>query len=158
MRVYEIDLSDVKITSKGQLVLYAIIDHANNKTGECYPSLKTLAKETKLSLSSVQRGIKELLLAGLIKKKARFRAENGSQTSNLYILVKEITERVKTAIENADKLLKAKQEYMKNRSAALEAKKKQVKMSDISSIKTMWNNFALKFQYLNRGPGQFEQP
>jgi len=51
----------------------------------CFPGLKRIAQECGISISSVQRAIRELLKFGLVKKQARHR-ENRSQTSNLYIL------------------------------------------------------------------------
>jgi DNA-binding MarR family transcriptional regulator len=51
--------------------------------GECWPGIKTIAKDLGLSRSTVKRAIADLEKHGYIEKKARYR-ENGSYTSNLY--------------------------------------------------------------------------
>ncbi len=121
----------IKLTANATLVLHALLDRANSKTGECFPSIKTIAKDTNLSKSSVQRGLKELLTAGVIVKKARFKAGSGAQTSNLYTIVRTAKERMDAAVENTKKLLKDKEDYIKNRLLAIEERRKQVSVDEI---------------------------
>jgi len=54
-----------------------------DKGGECFPSLKTIAKELGISPQAVHRQIKNLERLGHIKITTRFR-KDGSQTSSLY--------------------------------------------------------------------------
>lgn len=44
-----------------------------NKDGECWPSVKTIAGDIKLSPATVRRAIKDLRNAGLIKNEQRDR-------------------------------------------------------------------------------------
>lgn len=64
-----------------QLVFFWLCDYADKK-GVCFPSRKTLSKDSSLSLPTIDRSIKELCILGLITKTKRF-SEN-EQLSNLY--------------------------------------------------------------------------
>ncbi|WP_324824308.1 helix-turn-helix domain-containing protein [Sinanaerobacter sp. ZZT-01] len=72
------------LTIKARTV-YVYLAHRSNKMNTCFPGLKRIAQECGISVSSVQRAIRELLEFGLLKKQARHR-DDRSQTSNLYIL------------------------------------------------------------------------
>lgn len=65
-------------------VLIALANATNHHTGLCCPSLKRLAAETDLSVSTVQRAIDGLVEMGLVVKSERQRT-NGSTTSNAYM-------------------------------------------------------------------------
>ena len=54
--------------------------------GKCWPGIKTIASDMKLSRSTVKRALDDLCRAGLLQKDPRWR-ENGSLTSNLYHVV-----------------------------------------------------------------------
>lgn len=58
---------------------------ADNKTGACFPSRKTLAMRSRLSVSTLDRALKELDDSGAIEVKVR-RSEAGDYTSNLYVV------------------------------------------------------------------------
>jgi predicted transcriptional regulator len=57
----------------------------SNAEGECWPAIKTIAKDTSLSVSTVKRAIADLICCGLLSKEYRYR-ENGSNSSNRYFL------------------------------------------------------------------------
>lgn len=65
--------------------VYMYLKDRSNKNGECWPAIKTIAKDTSLSVSTVKRAIIDLIDYGLILKEYRYR-ENGSHTSNKYFL------------------------------------------------------------------------
>ena len=58
----------------------------SDKNGQCYPAIGTIARELHLSRRTVERAIQDLLQAGLIEKKQRWR-ENGGRSSLLYTLI-----------------------------------------------------------------------
>lgn len=62
-------------------VLLALANCHNHHTGQCNPRLKRIAKETDLSVSTVQRAIDGLVAMGLVERIQRKR-ENGSLTSS----------------------------------------------------------------------------
>lgn len=68
-----------------KLILMALADNADDH-GYCWPKLKTIAAKCSTSERTIQRTIKTLLTAGMLKKDARFDA-NGRQVSNGYTLV-----------------------------------------------------------------------
>lgn len=72
------------LPSRAISVYMCLYDHAN-RDGNCYPSLSTISKETKLSLRTVQRAVNDLEKAGYIRKEQRFR-KNGANSSTLYFL------------------------------------------------------------------------
>lgn len=75
--VYHSDLSH-----RARVVYMYLKDHADQQ-GRCWPGIKTIAVELKLSQSTVKRALNDLCQAGRISKEPRWR-ENGSLTSNLY--------------------------------------------------------------------------
>ena len=53
--------------------------------GSCWPGVKTIARELRLSPRTVQRALNDLEHTGYIRRENRYR-ENGSRTSNLYVI------------------------------------------------------------------------
>ena len=51
--------------------------------GKCYPAIGTIARELKLSRSTVKRAITDLERSGFLYKEQRWR-ENGGKSSNMY--------------------------------------------------------------------------
>lgn len=75
--------------SKLKPSVYAIYLYLWDRAGRkktCFPSIRTIASDLKLSESTVRRGIRALERSGYIRKEARFRENNGN-TSNLYTLI-----------------------------------------------------------------------
>jgi uncharacterized phage protein (TIGR02220 family) len=72
------------LTGNKKLVLMALADFANDD-GKCWPCIATIAKKTGASESTVKRLVKELISDGYVKKEPQYR-DNGSQTSNIYII------------------------------------------------------------------------
>jgi hypothetical protein len=70
----------------GLAVYVALCRHADIDSQECYPSHRTLAKETGMKTASVRKALHNLEALGLVSIKGRCR-EDGSQTSNLYTLL-----------------------------------------------------------------------
>lgn len=77
--------SDLK--PRARLVLNCLALHAN-KDGQCFPSIKTIAKECGYSVNTVKRALDDLVQGGFVIKEARFDMErkHGGQTSNLFTL------------------------------------------------------------------------
>ena len=82
-RVYR-DVTGTSATE--QLVLLALAHAADDKTGECFPSLETLVKRTHLNRSSVRRNLDSLKEQGLLKWISGGRKKRGRVLSNLYKL------------------------------------------------------------------------
>jgi len=66
-------------------IVYMYLKDRCNKEGECWPAIKTIAKDTSMSKSTVKRAIADLIRYGLLVKELRYR-ENGSNSSNQYFL------------------------------------------------------------------------
>jgi len=62
------------------VTVYLYLQDRANKEGTCYPSIKTIAKDTKLSVSTVKRGIADLVAHGDIRTEQRWRENNGRST------------------------------------------------------------------------------
>lgn len=67
--------------------VYVYLYDRANKNGECWPAIPTIAKELKLSQSTVRRALKDLRKAGLLETKQRYR-EKGGKSSLLYKIQK----------------------------------------------------------------------
>ena len=69
------------------LAVYLYLEDRANAKGECWPSIKKMAGELKLSVSTIRRGIKDLEKEGLLKTKQRYR-KNGGKSSLAYTIKK----------------------------------------------------------------------
>ena len=67
-------------------VVYMYLKDRSDANGTCWPGIRTIAADLKLSRSTVKRALNDLCRAGLISKEDRWR-ENGSHSSNLYRLL-----------------------------------------------------------------------
>ena len=67
--------------------VYIYLYDRANKNGECWPAIPTIAKELKLSQSTIRRALKDLRKAGLLETKQRYR-EKGGKSSLLYKIYK----------------------------------------------------------------------
>lgn len=57
-----------------------------DKEGKCYPAIGTIAKELKLSRSTVKRALADLEKSGRLRKEQRWR-ENGGKSSCMYFIL-----------------------------------------------------------------------
>ena len=60
--------------------VYIYLDDRANSNRECWPAIPTIAKELKLSQSTVRRAIRDLRKAGLIVTKQRYRTKGGKSS------------------------------------------------------------------------------
>lgn len=63
--------------------VYIYLFDRANKQGECWPAIPTIARELKLSQSTVRRALRDLRAEGLIETEQRYRAKGG-KSSLLY--------------------------------------------------------------------------
>lgn len=75
-----------EVSSRAKTVYMYLKDRSNTE-GECWPAIKTIARDTSMSVSTVKRALADLLKCGLLQKEYRYR-ENGSKSSNRYLLKK----------------------------------------------------------------------
>ena len=71
--LYEMDLSH-------RAVAVFILSDRANKENECFPAIPTIAKELKLSESTVRRALRDLRKAKLIETEQRYREMGGTST------------------------------------------------------------------------------
>lgn len=60
--------------------IYIYLADRANKDGQCWPSIPTIARELKLSQSTVRRALQDLRNAGLIEAKQRYRSKGGKSS------------------------------------------------------------------------------
>lgn len=84
MSYFDSIYSDADLPARARLVYMYLQDRAN-KDGSCWPAVKTIARDLKLSRSTVKRALRDLEQTGYLEKQERYR-KNGSCTSNLYTL------------------------------------------------------------------------
>lgn len=68
-----------------KLTLLALVEHANNETGECWPSVARLAELVGQDVRTIQRHLDQLEKAGYLIRRARYRTD-WSQASSKYRL------------------------------------------------------------------------
>jgi len=76
--------ADKELPHRAKAVYMYLRDRSDGQ-GMCWPGIKTIASDLKLSRSTVKRAIHDLIDANLLEVKERHR-DNGSSTSNLYCL------------------------------------------------------------------------
>ena len=72
--LYELDLPHRAVS------VYIYLRDRANKSGECWPAIPTIAKELKLSESTVRRALKDLRKAGKIETEQRYRTKGGKSS------------------------------------------------------------------------------
>ena len=77
---------DLPITASAVRVYCCLRRYADNKTGQCFPSRRTLATRGRMSVATLDRALKELVVHGAIKQSKRKNAA-GDWTSNLYTVL-----------------------------------------------------------------------
>ena len=80
--LYKMDLQHRAVT-----VFIYLADRAN-RDGECWPAIPTIARELKLSQSTVRRALRDLRTADLLESQQRYRAKGGK--SSLLFRLKKI--------------------------------------------------------------------
>ena len=65
--------------------VYIYLAYRANKDGECWPAIPTIARELKLSQSTVRRALQDLRKAVLLETEQRYR-KHGGISSLLYSL------------------------------------------------------------------------
>lgn len=65
--------------------VYIYLKDRANKDGECWPAIPTIARELKLSESTVRRALQDLRKAGFLETEQRYR-DNGGKSSLCYRL------------------------------------------------------------------------
>ena len=61
-------LEETEVEGLTRLVLLALANHADHVTGECWPTVETVAREARCSRRTVFYALNELVSAGLIEK------------------------------------------------------------------------------------------
>ena len=79
-RIYQSDLPSRAIA------VYLYLRGRANREGVCWPAVPTMARELRVSESTVRRGVRDLEKAGFLSVEERFRW-NKADSSNLYVLV-----------------------------------------------------------------------
>ena len=117
-------IDDIERFDKNDLLCYMVLCRfANNETGECYPSYKTIAEKMRVGVSTAIKAIKSLESKGAIKIHSR-KNENGGDTSNLYV-IQNINDENKKA--STVPPVKAENENIKDNNSIHKNKKKYTK-------------------------------
>ena len=67
------------------VAVYVYLFDRANKNGECWPAIPTIARDLKLSESTVRRALHDLRREGLVESEQRYR-EKGGKSSLLFKL------------------------------------------------------------------------
>ena len=76
--------ADDRLPHRAKAVYFYLRDRADAE-GKSWPGVKRIAADLSLSSSTVKRALADLERAGFLTRRER-RRENGSRTSNLYII------------------------------------------------------------------------
>lgn len=62
------------------IAVYVYLADRANKDGQCWPAIPTIARELKLSPSTVRRALHDLRKEGLLETEQRYRKSGGSSS------------------------------------------------------------------------------
>lgn len=62
------------------VAVYIYLADRANKDGKCWPAIPTIARELKLSQSTVRRALQDLRKAELLETEQRYRAKGGKSS------------------------------------------------------------------------------
>ena len=79
MGIHDFLYKNPELPSRAVAVYFYLEDRANAK-GECWPSIKRMAEELKLSESTIRRAMKDLKAERLLETKQRYRADGGKSS------------------------------------------------------------------------------
>ena len=77
--------SDDNLPHRAKAVYMYLRDRMNSQR-QCWPGIRRIAGDLRLSRSTVKRALNELERSGYLRRERRNR-ENGGDTSNLYIIL-----------------------------------------------------------------------
>ena len=77
-------LQRLRLNGTSSAIMWLLIDHANSKTGLCYPSQPRLAAILDVPLRTVENNISSLSKGGLVR--IVYRMDERGATSNLYLI------------------------------------------------------------------------
>lgn len=77
---------DLPMSAQAVRVYCCLRRYADNKSGECWPSRRTLAMRSRTSITTLDRCLKELVDNGAIRMERR-KNSSGDWTSNLYTVL-----------------------------------------------------------------------
>lgn len=79
--IYRMDLPHRAVS------VYIYLAERTDQEGKCWPAISTIARELKLSPTTVRRAVRDLRKAGLIRTEQRYR-DSGGKSSLLYVLLR----------------------------------------------------------------------
>lgn len=79
--IYRMDLPHRAVS------VYIYLAERADREGKCWPAVPTIARELKLSPTTVRRAVRDLRKAGLIRTEQRYR-DSGGKSSLLYVLLR----------------------------------------------------------------------
>lgn len=65
--------------------VYLYLSDRANKAGQCWPAIPTIARDLKMSVSTIRRAIHDLKSAGLIDTEQRYRVNGGKSSLLFYV-------------------------------------------------------------------------
>ena len=80
-QIYQSDLPNRAIA------VYLYLRGRANKEGFCWPAVPTIARDLKMSESTITRALRDLVREGFLKIEERQR-ESGANSSNIYSLIR----------------------------------------------------------------------
>ena len=150
-------IDDIERFDKNDLLCYMVLCRfANNETGECYPSYKTIAEKMRVGVSTAIKAIKSLESKGAIKIHSR-KNENGGDTSNLYV-IQNINDENKKA--STVPPVKAENKNIKDNNSIHKNEKKytkNIKENNVNKVLHNKHNDSVNNNFTNYGEKELEK-
>jgi hypothetical protein len=93
-QIYNVDMDSIIGTcGREAMTVYLMMRRvANRKTGQCNPSISTIAGKLRMGVSTVRKSIAQLETAGFVRTETQF-DKKGRQTANQYTLLTQVSVR-----------------------------------------------------------------
>ena len=67
------------------ICVWQYLKYRSNKKGCCFPSVRRIGLDLRMSRSTVQRALRDLINAGYLQREFRFRDYGGQTSNNFYV-------------------------------------------------------------------------
>ena len=149
-------IDDIERFDKNDLLCYMVLCRfANNETGECYPSYKTIAEKMRVGVSTAIKAVKSLIDKGVVEVQQR-KNENGGDTSNLYTIVN-INKDNENKKASTVPPVKANKENIKSNNSISQNNKKYASKKEENKVLNNKHNNTVKNTFTEYEAKEFEE-
>jgi len=145
-------INEASISSSAKLTAYILFSYRNKKTGECYPSIRTLAENANMSSTTIMKALKELEKSHIITTKRIRRSSSNINSYSFHVPVSDTSTDTWTGTSTDTPVDTPVDMSVTGTEHKEHKEQKKTKQKKVSPIKTdlpnyikeeVWDNFVL---------------